>query len=71
MVTVVDGCPSTLAWFGGVKGHRAHALGVERFGRTGTIADLYVEYGVDANAIIKVAELLTGGKRVRRRKASA
>ena len=71
MVTVVDGHPATLAWLGGVAGHRVHALGVERFGQTGTIADLYAEYGLDANAIIEAAEQLTGGRRVLHRKASA
>lgn len=71
LVTVVDGHPSTLAWLGGVAGHRVHALGVERFGQTGTIGDLYAEYGIDANAIIEAAELITGGRRVRHRKVSA
>jgi pyruvate dehydrogenase E1 component len=41
---------------GGVCGHRMEALGVERFGQTGTIPDLYRHYGIDANAIIDAAE---------------
>jgi pyruvate dehydrogenase E1 component len=40
LVTVIDGHPATLAWLGSVNGHRVRALGVEHFGRSGTIADL-------------------------------
>src|SRR6201990_541254 len=31
MVTVIDGHPATLAWLGGVHGHRVEALRVETF----------------------------------------
>ena len=68
LVTVIDGHPSTLAWLGGVRGHRVEALGVEHFGQTGTIDDLYRHYGIDANAIIDAAESLTSGAPVRHRK---
>jgi pyruvate dehydrogenase E1 component len=68
LVTVIDGHPSALAWLGGVRGHRVEALGVEHFGQTGTIDDLYRHYGVDANAIIDAAESLTSGAPVRHRK---
>jgi pyruvate dehydrogenase E1 component len=43
-------------------------LGVEHFGQTGTIGDLYRHYGIDANAIIEAAEGLTAGAPVRHRK---
>lgn len=36
VVTVIDGHLATLAWIGGVYGHRVKALGVEHFGQTGT-----------------------------------
>ncbi|MGA7716697.1 MAG: transketolase, partial [Bradyrhizobium sp.] len=68
LVTVIDGHPATLAWLGGVRGHRLEALGVEHFGQTGTIDDLYRHYGIDANAIIDAAESLTAGAPVRHRK---
>jgi pyruvate dehydrogenase E1 component len=68
LVTVIDGHPSTLAWLGGVRGHRVEALGVSHFGQTGTIDDLYRHYGIDANAIIDAAESLTSGAPVRHRK---
>jgi pyruvate dehydrogenase E1 component len=51
MVTVIDGHPATLAWLGGVAGHRILPLGVEHFGQTGTIGDLYRHYGIDAEGI--------------------
>jgi pyruvate dehydrogenase E1 component len=60
IVSVIDGHPATLGWLGSVRGHRVEALGVERFGQTGTIDDLYRYNGIDANAIIDAAESLTG-----------
>ena len=68
MVTVIDGHPATLGWLGSVSGHRVEALGVEHFGQTGTIDDLYRHHGMDANAIIDAAESLTAGAPVRHRK---
>jgi pyruvate dehydrogenase E1 component len=68
LVTVIDGHPAALGWLGSVRGHRVEALGVEHFGQTGTIADLYRHHGIDANAIIDVAEALTAGAPVRHRK---
>ena len=59
LVTVLDGHPATLGWMGSVCGHRTEALGVEHFGQTGTIDDLYRHHGLDANAIIDAVEGLT------------
>jgi pyruvate dehydrogenase E1 component len=68
IVTVIDGHPATLGWLGSVRGHRVEALGVEQFGQTGSIDDLYRHHGIDANAIIDAAESLTAGAPVRHRK---
>ncbi|MCW1992812.1 pyruvate dehydrogenase E1 component [Bradyrhizobium diazoefficiens] len=68
IVTVIDGHPSALGWLGSVRGHRVESLGVEQFGQTGSIADLYRHYGIDANAIIDAAESLTTGAPVLHRK---
>jgi pyruvate dehydrogenase E1 component len=65
LVTVLDGHPATLAWLGSVHGHRLRALGVEHFGQTGSIADLYRHYGLDAPAIMSAAETLTPGRPIR------
>ncbi|ESW76115.1 transketolase [Mesorhizobium sp. LSJC285A00] len=69
IVTVIDGHPATLAWLGGVNGHRVKALGVEHFGQTGTIADLYRHHGLDTNAIVHAAQAVSAGPAVRYRKA--
>ena len=58
LITVIDGHPATLAWLGAVHGHRTRALGVEHFGQTGTLADLYRHYGIDADGIMAAAESL-------------
>ena len=63
IVTVIDGHPATLAWLGGVAGHRTVPLGVEHFGQTGTIADLYAHFGIDAAAIVDAASRMRGGAR--------
>ncbi|MCX7341269.1 MAG: transketolase [Hyphomicrobiales bacterium] len=65
LITVVDGHPATLAWLGGVNGHRTRALGVEHFGQTGTIQDLYRHFGIDAQGILQAAELLAPGRPIR------
>jgi pyruvate dehydrogenase E1 component len=38
-----------------VARHRVVALGVDRFGQSGDIPDLYHEYGLDSQAIIAAA----------------
>ena len=68
LVTVVDGHPATLAWLGGVNGQKVTSLGVEHFGQTGTIGDLYRHHGIDANAIIHAAQSLTPGRPMRNRR---
>lgn len=61
IVTVIDGHPATLAWLGGVMGNKTVSLGVEHFGQTGTVSDLYRHYGMDAISITEIALGLTGG----------
>ncbi len=68
IVSVIDGHPATLGWLGGVCGHRMEALGVEHFGQTGTIQDLYRHHGIDANGIVDAAEGLSAGAPVLHRK---
>jgi pyruvate dehydrogenase E1 component len=55
LITVVDGSPGALSWLGGVKGMRVSPLGVDRFGQTGDLPDLYRTYRLDADAIIEAA----------------
>jgi pyruvate dehydrogenase E1 component len=60
IVTVTDAYPEALSWFGGVRGHRVRALGVEHFGQSGSLSELYGHYGLDVNAILSAAEGITG-----------
>ena len=71
LVTVIDGHPATLAWLGGVIGHQSIPLGVEHFGQTGTIADLYRHFGIDAASIVEKVGGLTAGRPILRRFAGA
>jgi pyruvate dehydrogenase E1 component len=64
-VTVIDGHPATLSWIGGVRGDRVTSLGVEHFGQSGRIADLYAHHGIDTKAIMEAAQALVAGKPVR------
>src|SRR5579863_5102605 len=61
-VTVLDGHPATLAWLGAVAGNRVRPLGVEHFGQTGSLADLYRHYGIDTNAIVAAAQAVAPGR---------
>jgi pyruvate dehydrogenase E1 component len=51
LVTLCDAAPASLSWLGGVLGHRVAPLGVDRFGQTGNLQDLYGEYRLDGEAI--------------------
>lgn len=57
LVSVFDGPPAALSWLGGVRGHRVRALGVDRFGQSGALPDLYRTYGLDVEAILDAAAL--------------
>lgn len=60
IVSAIDGHPATLAWLGSVHGHRTVSHGVEHFGQTGTVGDLYRHFGLDrhsiANAVLTLSE---------------
>jgi pyruvate dehydrogenase E1 component len=69
LVTVLDGHPATLGWLGGVLGQRTRPLGVEHFGQTGSLQDLYRHYGIDANAIAAAAQAIAPGRPIRHLRA--
>jgi len=66
LITVIDGHPATLSWLGGVQGHRTISLGVEHFGQTGTVQQLYRHFGINADAIITAASELSAGRAISR-----
>ena len=65
LCTVIDGHPGTLGWLGAVRGHRTRSLGVQRFGQTGTIADLYRHNGIDVQGIVRAAQAISAGRPIR------
>jgi pyruvate dehydrogenase E1 component len=69
LVTVGDFHPATLSWLGAVADLTIVPLGVERFGQSGDIPDLYRAYEIDAEAILDAAAracLLASGRRPER-----
>ena len=55
LVTIADAAPASLSWLGGVLGQRVAPLGVDRFGQTGNLAELYTAYRLDGAAITEAA----------------
>jgi pyruvate dehydrogenase E1 component len=58
LVTAIDAHPATIGWLGSVLGHRCITLGVEHFGQTGTVNDLYAHFGIHAASIENAARSL-------------
>lgn len=61
IVTLIDGSPATLSWLGSVRGQRVAPLGVERFGQTGDLPDLYAHMRLDKSAILDACATLLDG----------
>ncbi|WP_227287746.1 transketolase [Boseongicola sp. H5] len=64
LVTVIDGHPATLSWLGAVHGHQTIPHGVEHFGQTGSIAELYRHFRLDAASLVRSVSELTDGRRI-------
>lgn len=64
IVIVIDGHPATLSWLGGLCGHRTLSRGVEHFGLTGTIGDLYRHFRIDRQALVHSVNEMTSGRRL-------
>jgi len=60
IVSVLDGHSHALAFLGAALGVLQIPLGVDDFGQSGTRADLYRHYGIDAPAIVAAARTLLG-----------
>jgi pyruvate dehydrogenase E1 component len=61
VVSVHDAASHSLAWIGSALGTRQYALGVDRFGESGTIADLHELTGIDTGSIVNAALLAVAG----------
>ena len=55
MVTVQDAASHSLSWIGGALGVPTAPLGVDAFGQSGGIADLYRDHHLDAGSIVNAA----------------
>lgn len=64
LITVIDGYPATLSWLGGVHGHLTISHGVEHFGQTGSVADLYRHNRLNADALVQSASELSVGRKI-------
>jgi len=53
LVTLLDGHPHTLAFLGGRAG--IACLGVQRFGQSGDLAELYEHHAIDAESVVGAA----------------
>ncbi len=55
LVTVLDGHPHTLSVLGAVRNVPIACLGVDDFGQSGDVEDLYRHFGIDADTIVGAA----------------
>jgi pyruvate dehydrogenase E1 component len=55
LVTVLDGHPHTLAFLATINRVRTSALGVTRFGQSGSIEDVYRYHGLDTDSMVRAA----------------
>jgi pyruvate dehydrogenase E1 component len=55
VVTVHDAASHAMAWLGSAVGVPAVPVGVDRFGQSGTIADLYALHDLDSGSIVNAA----------------
>ena len=55
IVTVHDAASHTLSWLGSALGVPAVSLGVDSFGQSGTVADLYRAHDLDPGSIVNAA----------------
>ncbi len=60
IVSVLDGHPHTLAFLGAAAGVPQSCLGVQDFGQSGDVQDLYRHFGIDAETIVGAALDLLG-----------
>jgi pyruvate dehydrogenase E1 component len=60
IVSLLDGHPHTLSFLSAVRGVPIACLGVQRFGQSGDIAELYEHHQIDSEAVIGAALDLLG-----------
>ena len=53
ILTVLDGHPATLSWLGAVGSYQITSLGIDKYGQSGAINELYREYKIDKDSILE------------------
>ena len=61
VISVHDAASHSLAWLGSALGTQQYALGVDRFGESGTIADLHEITGISTGSIVNAALVALSG----------
>ena len=61
IISVHDAASHSLSWIGSALGTRQLALGVDRFGESGTIADLHEITGISTGSIVNAALIALAG----------
>jgi pyruvate dehydrogenase E1 component len=55
IVSLLDGHPHTLSFLAAINGVRMTCLGVQRFGQSGDIGELYEHHQIDAESVVGAA----------------
>jgi pyruvate dehydrogenase E1 component len=55
LVAILDGHPHTLSFLGSIRRQSISCLGVDDFGQSGDVSDLYEHFGIDTDTIIGAA----------------
>ena len=52
LITIIDGHSSSLAWIGSVLGHKVFPMGLNKFGQSGDLDEIYEYTNIDFKSII-------------------
>ncbi len=52
LITIIDGHSSALSWIGAVRGHKVFSHGVNKFGQSGDLKEVYGDTNIDFKSII-------------------
>ncbi|HEX2152974.1 MAG TPA: transketolase C-terminal domain-containing protein [Acidimicrobiia bacterium] len=66
IVTVHDAASHTMAWVGSVLGQRVVPVGVDRFGESGTVSEVYALVGLDVGSLVNAGLLAASSGATRR-----
>ena len=60
LITIIDAHSSSLAWIGSVLGHKVYPMGLNKFGQSGDLDEIYSYTNIDFKSIIdRIAKSIT------------